>query len=151
MTRTGWAALVVAVLISAYSIAEAIAVGITGQPILDPEAGPKVARGAVGILLALTFALSVAVLREQRARLDSGSRLRRWLRRVLQADLAVGAAVGAMSLVLTPFAPGGSIEEVLGAVGGVAFILAFVLGAALGLSLIRRPERRPAAVPPRPV
>ena len=40
----------------------------------------------------------------------------------------------------------GSIEEVLGAVGGVAFIVAFVLGAALGLSLIRRPELRPAAV-----
>lgn len=146
MTRTGCAALVVAVLISAYSIAEAVAVGLTGQPMLDPDAGPKVARGVVGLLLTVTFALSAAVLREQRARLDAGSRPRRWLRRLLQADLAVCAAVGAISVVLTAFAVSGSIEEVLGAVGGVTFIVAFVLGAALGLSLIRRPELRPAAV-----
>ena len=146
MTRTGWAALVVAVLISAYSIAEAVAVGLTGQPMLDPEAGPKVALATVGLLLTLTFALSAAVLRQQGARLDAGSRPRRWLRRVLQVDLAVGAAVGAITVALTPFPRSGSIEEMLGAVGGVAFILAFVLGAALGLSLIRRPELRPAAV-----
>lgn len=146
MTKTGWAALVAAVLISAVSIASAILIGLTGQPIIDPEAGPTVALAALGLLLTLTFALGAAVLRQQRARLDAGSRPRRWLRRMLQVDLAVGAAVAATDVVSTPFAVDGSIEEVLGAVGGTAFILAFVLGAALGLSLIRRPELRPAAV-----
>ena len=146
MTRIGWTALVVAVLISAYSVAEAIAVGITGQSIVDPDAGPKVAQGAVGVVLTLTFALSVAVLREQAGRIDAGSRPRCWLRRLLQADLAAGAAVSAITVVLTPFSPSGPIQEMLGAVGGGAFILAFVLGAALGLTLIRRPELRPAAV-----
>lgn len=146
MTRIGWTALGVAILISAYSIAEAIAVGISGHPMLDPDAGPKVANGAVGLLLALTFALSVAVLREQSARIDAGSRPRRWLRRLLQADLAVCAVVGAVTVVLTLTRRSEAIEATLGAIGGSGFILAFVLGAALGISLISRADLRAGSV-----
>ena len=102
MTRTGWAALLVAILISAYSLAEAVATGLTGHPMLDPDAGPAVARGVVGLLLTGTFTLSVAVLQEQSVRIDAGSRPRRWLRRLLQADLGVCAAVGAVTVALIP-------------------------------------------------
>ena len=147
MTRTGWAALLVAILISAYSLAEAVAAGLTGHPMLDPDAGPAVARGVVGLLLTGTFTLSVAVLHEQSARIDAGSRPRRWLRRLLQADLGVCAAVAAVTVALIPVPDNASIDAILGAVGGVAFLLAFVLGAALGLTtLVRRPELRAGAI-----
>ena len=148
MTRTGWAALLVAICISAYSVAEAVAAGLTRPPILDPDTGPAVARGVVGLLLTATFALSVAVLQEQSTRIDAGSRPGRWLRRLLPADLvvcAVVAAVTTVALILVPRNDG--IEALLGAVGGVAFLLAFVLGAAFGLTtLVRRPELRAGAV-----
>jgi ABC-type Fe3+-siderophore transport system permease subunit len=55
MTKTGSAALVAAVLISAFSIASAILIGLTGQPIIDPEAGSTVALAALGLLLTLTY------------------------------------------------------------------------------------------------
>ncbi|HEY5849110.1 MAG TPA: hypothetical protein VIT42_20190 [Microlunatus sp.] len=147
MTRTGRAALLVAILISAYSLAEAVATGLTGHPMLDPDAGPAVARGVVGLLLTATFTLSVAVLHEQSTRIDADSRPRRWLRRLLQTDLGVCAAVGAISLALIPTPGNASIDAILGAVGGVAFLLAFVLGAAFGLTtLVRRPELRAGAI-----
>ena len=98
MTRIGWAALVAAILASAYSIAEAIAAPITGHPLIDQESGPNPALTIVGALLISTFTLGVAVLWEQAERIDAGSSFRRWVRRLLQAALAALALISGIGM-----------------------------------------------------
>ena len=144
MTRIGWAALVAAILASAYSIAEAIAAPITGHPVIDQESGPNPALTIVGALLISTFTLGVAVLWEQAERIDAGSSFRRWVRRLLQAALAALALISGIGIVAERIAPDGLVSTMDGA-GSIPFLSMFVLGATLGFSLIRRSQLRAAA------
>lgn len=144
MTRIGLAALLAAVLASAYSIAEAIATPIIGHPIVDPDR-PGLAVDAVGVVLVLTFILCVAVLLQQSARIDARSSFRRWVRRLLLADLTILATTFSIGFLIERIAPNGTAAKIMENVGSIAFILMFLLGAALGWSLIRCPDLRAGA------
>src|SRR5690349_12977806 len=72
MTRTGKAALTVAILGSVVSIIDAVYGGITGQAaIWDDTSGHRWAVTATNVLLVALFALLTAVLVEQADRIDS--------------------------------------------------------------------------------
>lgn len=142
MTRTGKAAMAVAILASALSVLDAVSGGITGGAVdvWDDNSGQRWVIVAVDVLLVALFALLTAVLVQQADRLDGASRVVRWIRRTLLADLAVLAGVFVVGTVLVHYP--GPVE----AVAGIAFVLMFPLGAVLGVCLVRRPGLRLPAV-----
>jgi hypothetical protein len=87
----------------------------------------------------------LSVLVVEGRRIDGGSGIRWWIRRLLIIDFVV---MSVMFLVGTPFLP--ALERhrwggVTSAIGGTCFLAQFVLSFGLGLALIRRPEFRVGA------
>lgn len=145
MTRTGRAALTAAILTSALSVADAANQGVTGHPLIDQETNATWAYASSSLLLAATFGLLAAVLAEQADRIDAGSRTVRWLRRLMQGDLAVLALVFAGGLVVDGYPETSLVYRAWGAIAGIAFLMMFLIGTVLGVSLLRRSDRRVAA------
>lgn len=133
-------ALGAAVALSVLSIGDAILRATSDAvPPWDDEGGTTWAIVSTNLLMTATFGLLAAVLVRNAARIDQGSRVRRWFRRLLVADLAVLACGYVLASVLG--------SGTAGAVAGVAFLAMFVLGALLGGALLRRPDvRLPAAL-----
>jgi hypothetical protein len=94
----------------------------------------------------VSFIANGAILVIERIRIDRGSRLRRWVRRLLVADLAVLAAVFGIGIPLMGTLEAVSLDTAVGAVAGVAFASMFILAVALGLCLVRVRELRPSVV-----
>jgi hypothetical protein len=141
MTRTGTAAVTIAIIGSAFSLVDAVYGGITGHAtIWDDASGHRWAIAAVNVLLIALFAVLVAVVVQQADRIDGASRPARWIRRPLLVDLAVLAGVFVIGTVL------GRYPAPVELVAGIAFMLMFLLGAGLGLSLLRRRDLRVAAI-----
>lgn len=134
------AALGAAVALSVLSIGDAIlrATSATPPP-WDDELGTTWGIASTNVLMAATFGLLAAVLVRDAARIDAGSAVVRWTRRLLAVDLAVLASGFVFVTVFD--------AAFFGAVAGVTFLAMFVLGAVLGGLLLRRPEvRLPAAL-----
>ncbi|MFD2093021.1 hypothetical protein [Blastococcus deserti] len=134
------AALGAAVALSVLSIGDAVW-RATSEAVApwDTEGGTTWVVVATNLLMAVTFALLAAVLVRHARRIDDGSAARRWIRRLLAADLAVLASGFVVVNVIDP--------ESVGTVAGVTFLAMFALGAALGAALLRRPDvRLPAAL-----
>lgn len=134
------AALGAAVALSVLSIGDAIlrATSATPPP-WDDELGTTWGVVSTNLLMTATFGLLAAVLVRNADRIDEGSAVVRWVRRLLAADLAVLACGYVVVSVLG--------VEALGAVAGITFLGMFVLGAVLGAVLLRRPDvRLPAAL-----
>lgn len=136
-----------AVAFSAVSLYDAVYHGITGHgSVMSDEYGTTWATIAGGVLSAAAFAALSVVLVSARPGIDAGSRVRRWIRRLLAVDLAALAAVFAVG---APFLGGDSdsnLATAFGAVAGVTFAAMFVLAFALGLSILRVPGLRTSAV-----
>jgi hypothetical protein len=143
--RLGTAAMISAVLTSAVSIADAVYHGLTGEFLLDPDRNATWVYATVAVLLAVTFALVAAVMAQQALRIDAGSRWVRWVRRFLQADLALMSA-GSLTILVEPLVGKATVDQLPGAIGGPSFVLMFVLGATLGTLLLRRPDMRLPAI-----
>ncbi|WP_448624551.1 hypothetical protein [Geodermatophilus sp. URMC 64] len=140
MNQLTRAALGVAVAASVFSVADAVLRATTDVvPPWDADHGTAWGYAGAAILLSVTFVVLAAVLVRAADSIDAGSAARRWIRRVLAADLVVLAVGGAVSTA--------TAASVLGAVAGVSFLLMFVLAVVLGATLLRRPETRgPATV-----
>ena len=140
-------ALVGAAAISAIALYDAVYVGVTGRPSgVSDQYGLTPIMVIGGLAHGLGYALLAAALAAAGPRIDAGRSVRRWIRWLLEVDLALLAV---MFLVGTPFIPAlqrGGWGGITSAVGGILFLLMFVLAVALGLASIRRPEPRPAAV-----
>jgi hypothetical protein len=140
-------ALVTAAAMSTIALYDAAHMGFTGRPSgFSDQFGLTPMMVIGGLTHGLGYAALVAVLAAAGPRIDAGSAVRRWIRRLLQVDLTLLAV---MFLVGTPFVP--ALERagwggVTSAFGGIAFLLMFVLAVALGLASVRRPEGRPAAL-----
>jgi hypothetical protein len=132
-------ALGAAVVLSVVSIGDAV-LRATGDvvPPWDDEAGTPWVIVGFNLVMAATFALLAAVLVRNAEWIDQGRGARRWIRRLLAADLAVLVAGYLLVSVLD--------SEGAGAVAGVTFLAMFVLGAALGAVLLGRAEVRLPAV-----
>jgi len=124
-----------AVALSVLSIGDAILRATTeAVPPWDDEGGTTWGTVTVGVLMAVTFGLLAAVLIRNATWIDRGSAPRRWIRRVLVADMAVLTAGSVMAPVVD--------SAVIGASAGFTFLLMFVVGAALGVALLRRTDSR---------
>ena len=134
-----------AVLVSAMSIADAVHHGLTGRFLLDDETAAPAVTIAVSALLAVTFALLAAVLREQAGRIDAGRRTVRWIRRAMQTVLVVLVVVFVGGPVVEGTADGSALHRIIEALGGAGFALMFLVGVVLGAALLRRAQLRPAA------
>ena len=133
------AALGAAVALSVLSIGDAVLRATSDTvPPWDDEGGTTWAITSTNLLMTVTFGLLAAVLVRHAASIDEGSAVRRWLRRLLAADLAVLACGYVLVSVLD--------SGIAGAVAGVAFLVMFVLGALLGGALVRRADVRLPAV-----
>jgi peptidoglycan/LPS O-acetylase OafA/YrhL len=132
-------ALGAAVVLSLVSIGDAVLRATSDVvPPWDDEFGTTWVVVATNLAMAATFALLAAVLVRNAQRIDEGSGVVRWVRRLLAVDLAVLAGgYLVVSMIDT---------EAAGAVAGITFLAMFVLGAVLGGTLLRRPEVRVPAV-----
>ena len=132
-------ALGAAVVLSVVSIGDAILRATSdAAPPWDDELGTKWVIVATNLVMTATFALLAAVLIRNAERIDEGSAVVRWTRRVLAVDLAILASGFVFVNVFE--------AEFFGAVAGITFIAMFVLGAVLGGLLLRRPDVRVPAV-----
>lgn len=127
--------------LSAIALSDAVTFALTGQrtPFSD-DFGVNSAFVVGGLVHALAYALFAAVLLSRRAEIDSGSRLRRVVRRVLTAALLL-LAVG-MSAHTALSVAFGEVNDnaVFGAVAGIALLLMVLGSITLGISLLRRPD-----------
>jgi uncharacterized membrane protein len=138
--------MIAAILTSVMSVADAALHGLTGHFLLDVDASAPAVIAASNALVAVTFALLTAVVTEQARRIDAGRRPVRWVRRLMQATLAVLTIVFAGGLAVD-IAPDTSVlHRIWEAAGGAGFLLMFVVGVILGACLLRRPQLRRAAV-----
>jgi hypothetical protein len=146
MTVSYKVAITAAAIYSAVSLYDAVHHGVTGRgSAFSDEYGMTWATTAGSILAALSFIALAVILVIERGRMDSDSRLRRWVRRLLAVDLALLAAVFGIGIPLRG-ALGRGYDAAVGGVAGVAFLAMFLLAVGLGLSLIRIRELRPSAV-----
>ena len=147
MTVSYKVAITAATIFSVLSLYDAVHHGVTGRgSFLSDEYGITWATVAGSIVGALSFIALAALLVIEQPRIDGRSRLRRWLGRLLVADLAVLAAVYGIGIPLMRALDPGGIDAVVGVVAGIAFAAMFVLAVGLGLSLVRIRELRPSAV-----
>ena len=147
MTVSYKVAITAATIYSAMSLYDAVHHGVTGKgSAFSDEYGTTWATIAIGIVAAVSFIANGAILVIERIRIDRGSRLHRWVRRLLVADLAVLAAVFGIGIPLMGTLEAVSLDAAVGAVAGVAFASMFILAVALGLCLVRVRELRPSAV-----
>ena len=132
---------------SAVALSDAVVQGITGHSVLPGADNAPVAL-AVDALHGITYAALCWVLLSQARRIDTGSRVRRWLRQLLIGDLAILSTlflVGIPLLVLgSGSRTGGPIEDVFGVLGNITFLAMFTLAFALGVATIRNPDLPPA-------
>jgi hypothetical protein len=140
-------AIAAATALSALAIYDAIHAGFTGRPSgFSDEYGMTPMMIIGGVVHGLTYAALLAVLVVHRRRIDAGSAVRRWIRRLLLADFGLLAI---MFLIGTPFLPRmerGGWGDVSSAIGGISFLLMFVLSVALGVASVRTPQLRAAAL-----
>jgi hypothetical protein len=133
------AALGAAVVLSVVSVGDAILRATSDVvPPWDDEFGTAWVLVATNLVMTVTFGLLSAVLARNAERIDEGSAVRRWTRRLL----AVALGVLAVGYVLVNVVD----SELSGTVAGVAFLAMFVLGATLGALLLRRADVRLPAV-----
>lgn len=146
MTVSYKVAITAATIFSAVSLYDAVHHGVTGRgSVFSDEYGMTWATTAGSIVSALSFIALAVILVIERERIDSESRLRRWVRRLLAVDLALLAAVFGIGIPLMG-ALGRGYDAAVGGVAGVAFSAMFLLAVGLGLSLLRMRELRPSAV-----
>ena len=147
MTVSYKVAITAATLFSAISLYDAIHHGVTGRSSwLADEYGMTWATIAGAIVSAASFIALAAILVIERVRIDSRSRLRRWMRRLLAVDLAVLATVYGVGLPLTGALRDIRLDAAVGGVAGAAFAAMFILAVGLGLCLVRIREFRPSVV-----
>jgi len=147
MTVSYKVAITAATIFSAVSLYDAVHHGVTGKgSIFSDEYGMTWATIAAAIVSALSFIALAVILVIERERIDSDSRFRRWVRRLLAVDLALLAAVYGIGIPLMGALGRGGLDAAVGGVAGVAFAAMFILAVGLGLSLIRIRELRPSAV-----
>jgi len=147
MTVSYKVAITAATIYAAMSLYDAVHHGVTGKgSAFSDEYGTTWATIAIGIVAAMSFIANGAILVIERIRIDRGSRLHRWVRRLLVADLAVLAAVFGIGIPLMGTLEAVSLDTAVGAVAGVAFASMFILAVALGLCLVRVRELRPSVV-----
>ena len=147
MTVSYKVAITAAAIFSAVSLYDAVHHGVTGRgSAFSDEYGMTWATVAGSILSALSFIALAVILVIERGRMDSDSRLRRWVRRLLAVDLALLAAVFGIGIPLMGALGRGRLDAAVGGVAGVAFAAMFVLAVGLGLSLVRIRELRPSAL-----
>ncbi len=147
MTVSYTVAITAATIYSAMSLYDAVHHGVTGEgSVFSDKYGTTWATITIGIVAAVSFIVNAAILVIERIRIDRGSRLRRWVRRLLAADLAVLAAVFGIGIPLMGALRPVSLDAAVGAVAGVAFASMFLLAVALGLCLVRVRQLRPSAV-----
>ena len=133
------AALGAAVVLSVVSIGDAVLRATSDAiPPWDDEAGTTWVVVATNLVMVATFALLAAVLVRNASRIDEGSGVRRWIRRLLAVDLGILAA----GFLVVNVVEG----DVVGAVAGITFVAMFVVGVALGATLLHRPDVRVPAV-----
>jgi hypothetical protein len=140
------AALVMALAISAVALTDAMIRGFhQGRSPIDEQQGIGWVNVTVTVVHAVGYAVLAGLLASQRDMVDAGSRVRRWIRRLLVVALAVLVALyGVISFVVDMEEQSPAVT-VAGAVGGTAFAAMFVLSCALGISLLTRRELRPAS------
>jgi hypothetical protein len=147
MSTINRVALAAATTVSAVALWDAIHTGLTGRPSgFSDEYGLTPMMIVGGVVHGLTYAALLAVLVVQRRRIDAGSAVRRWIRRLLVVDFGLLAT---MFLIGTPFLPlleRAGWGDVSSAIGGISFLLMFILPVALGLASVRTPQLRAAAL-----
>ena len=140
-------AVAAAITLSGVALWDAIHTGLTGRPSGFSDAYGMTPMMIIGEMVhGLTYVALLAVLVVQRRHIDSGSAVRRWIRRLLVVDFGLFAT---MFLIGTPFLP--AIEragwgDASSTIGGISFLLMFVLAVALGLASVRTPQLRAAAL-----
>lgn len=147
MSTINRVALAAATTLSAVALWDAIHTGLTGRPSgFSDQYGLTPMMIISEVVHGLTYAAFLAVLVVQRRRIDSGSSVRRWIRRLLAVDFGLLAA---MFLIGSPFLPllqRAGWGDVASTIGGISFLLMFVLSVALGLASVRTPQLRTAAL-----
>jgi hypothetical protein len=147
MSTINRVALAAAATLSAVALWDAIHTGLTGRPSgFSDQFGVTAMMIIGGLVHGLTYAALLAVLVVQRRRIDAGSAVRRWIRRLLVVDFGLLAT---MFLIGTPFLPRmerAGWGDVASTIGGLSFLLMFVLSVALGLVSVRTPQLRTAAL-----
>jgi hypothetical protein len=140
-------ALAAATMLSGVAVYDAIHAGLTGRPSgFSDEYGLTPMMIIGGLVHGVVYTALVAILVVHRERIDTGSAVRRWIRRLLVLDLGLMAVT---FLIGSPFLP--AMERagwggVASAIGGTSFLLMFVLSVGLGLASLRAPELRAAAL-----
>ena len=132
---------------SAIALTDAVVHGVTGHSVLPAEeTEPAVV--VASIIHGITYAALCWVLVTEAYRIDSGARLRTWLRRGLIADLLVMSALFLVGIPLSAWISAlrtnPTVDDVFSVVGNGAFLGMFALAFALGVSTIRRAALRPA-------
>ena len=141
------AGIITAVTLSAVSLYDAVYHGVVGHgSALSDEYGRTWVTVAGSLLAALTFAALSAELVYASARIDTVSRTRSWIRRLLAVDLAALAAVFAFGAPFIGAASDGKLAAVMSVVAGVTFGAMFLLAFALGVTILRVPALRTSAV-----
>jgi hypothetical protein len=147
MSMINRVAIAAATTLSGVAVYDAIHAGVAGRPSGFSDAygmTPTMIIG--GVVHGLTYAALLAVLVVQRRRIDAGSTVRRWIRRLLVIDFGLLATI---FLIGTPFLPRmerAGWGDVSSAIGGISFLVMFVLSVALGLASVRQPHLRVAAL-----
>lgn len=138
-------AVVMASAISAVALTDAVARGVAGWSPIDQDQGIGWVNITVSVVHAVGYAVLAGLLMSQAPSIDAGSRVRRWLRRLLEVTLAALAGLYGIVFFLVDMTAASAAATVSGAVAGIAFAGMFVLSCALGVSLLNRRELRPAA------
>ena len=118
--------------------------GITGHSMLPADTAPVTL--AVDAVNGITYAALCWVLVSQAPRLDAGSRVRRWLRRLLIGDLAILSTLLLVGIPLLVFGAG-SRTGPFSMIGNMTFLAMFTLAFALGVATIRNPRPATRTVP----
>jgi len=140
------AALVMALAISTVALTDAMIRGFhQGRSPIDEQQGIGWINVTVSVVHSVGYAVLAGLLASQAEAIDAGSRVRRWIRRLLAVALAVLAVLYGVLSFLVDMAGKSPAVTVAGAVAGTAFAAMFVLSCALGISLLTRRELRPAA------
>jgi len=140
-------AVAAATTLSAVALWDAVHAGLFGRPSgFSDQYGMTPMMIIGGLVHGLAYAALLVVLVVHRRRIDSGSAVRRWIRRLLSVDFGLLAT---MFLSGTPFLPllrRADWEGVASTIGGISFLVMFVLSVALGLASVRTPQLRAAAL-----
>lgn len=141
-------ALAGATLLSGVALYDAVHAGVTGRPSgFSDTYGTTPLMVLGGLVHGLAYAALVVLLVAERDRIDGGSSVRRWIRRLLVGDLGVMAVMFLAGTWFLPALERAGWGAATSAVGGIAFLLMFVLSFALGAALVRHRELRAGALP----